>query len=210
MNILRIKLVGAILLFSSATAFAEPTYLSVTGLSTASSLTQRAWPSSSSRPINNIPYNATNIEATGRHIFKEDKKWLQITYQNNTGWVEASYLTEMQAASAQQLIEATAVTAPTLDANSANEFNYSQQFTASQQAAVPKNIPWTAQEDTIYHDPTPQQLAGPGANIIERVEATHTLVVINKKQDEGDFRGENVAGNRYESIQASMSVQYQP
>lgn len=207
MNILKIKLIGAALLFTSSTAFAEPDYFAVSGISETDSLVLRAWPSASSKPINNIPYNAVKIETTGKHIFKENKKWLQVLYQNNVGWAEADYLAAMQVAPVQQTITTYTRTKETV--NNAAEFTYSQQTTtvANQQSA-PQNIPWTPEEDTIYNDPTPQQLAG--ANVIERVEATHTLVVINNNQDEGDFRGENLAGNRYESIQASMSVQYQP
>jgi len=205
MNILKIKLIGAVLLFASSTAVAEPEFFAVSGISDASSLILRAWPSSGSKPINNIPHNAVKIETTGKHIFKENKKWLQVMYQNSVGWVEANYLSKMQVTPTQH---ANAQPAQTL--NSPVSFNYSQQTIANQQA-VPKDIPWTPEEDTIYHDPTGQQLAGATGNIIERVEATHTLVVINSNQDEGDFKGENLeTGNRYGSIHASMSVIYQP
>jgi len=205
MNILKIKLIGAALLFTSSTAFAEPDYYAVSGISDASSLILRAWPSSSSNPINNIPHNAIKIETTGKHIFKENKKWLQVMYQNNVGWVEADYLAIMQAASVQPI--ATTKTQPAETTGNTAAFTYSQQTTTvGNQQLAPQNIPWTPEEDTIYNDPTPSQLAG--TNLIERVEATHTLVVINNNK--GDFPGESIAGNRYESIHASMSVQYQP
>jgi len=207
MNTLKIKLFGAALFFASSTTFAEPTYFAVNGIPDASTLILRAWPSVTSKPINNIPHNAVKIETTGKHIFKENKKWLQIMYQNNVGWVVADYLAEMKLAPAIQAPVATNMQQNgTL--NEAAAFNYSQQTAAITQQPVPEGIPWTPEQDTIYHDPTAQQLAG--ANPIERVEATHTLVVINKNQDAADLRGENLAGNRYESIQASMSVQYQP
>ena len=207
MNILKIKLFGAALFFASSTTFAEPTYYAVSGISDTSTLVLRAWPSAKSKPINNIPHNTVKIETTGKHIFKENRKWLQIMYQNTVGWVEADYLAQMQVAPAQpQVANNAQQQRETL--NNAAAFNYAQQTAAVSQQQVPEGIPWTPEEDTIYHDPTAQQLSG--ENPIERVEATHTLVVINKGQDDGDYRGENIAGNRYESIHASMSVQYQP
>ena len=206
MKILKIKLIGAALFFASTTTFAEPTYFAVNDIPDASTLILRAWPSVTSKPIHNIPHNAVKIEATGKHIFKENKKWLQIMYQNSVGWVVADYLAEMQAAPTQAPVASNMQQRETL--NEAAAFNYSQQTAAITQQPVPEGIPWTPEQDTIYHDPTGQQLTG--ENPIERVEATHTLVVINKNQDAADLRGENLTGNRYESIQASMSVQYQP
>lgn len=207
MNILKTKLIGASLLFASSAAFAEPDYFAVSGVSDANSLILRAWPSSDSKPINNIPHNAIKIEATGKNIFKENKKWIQIKYQNNIGWTEADYLSAMQAAPAQPAVANN--TQATETNNNLDIFTYSQLVTAtSAQQSIPQNLPWTTEEDTIYHDPTAKQFAG--ANLLEIVEATHTLAVINSNKDDGDFRGENVAGNRYESIQASMSVVYQP
>jgi len=179
MNKLTTTLIGAALLFVSTSVFAQPSYYAVKGIPDASSLVLRAWPSSGSK----------------------------VVFQNNVGWAEANYLNKMSNATQQAAV--TATTQPET-VNAASEFNYSQQtqVASSQAQSIPDNIPWTAEQDTIYHDPTGQQLSGP--NPIETVEATHTLVVINKKSDEDDLRGENLAGNRYENIEASMSVMYQP
>ena len=204
MNILNTKLIGAALLFCSTMAFAQPTYYAVSGISDASQLVLRAWPSSSSKPINNIPHNAVKIETTGKDIFKENKKWLQVMYQNNVGWVEADYLKLMQT----EKDEVIATTQPQETLNEAAAFNYAQQMAALTPQTPPQDIPWTAEQDTIYHDPTGQQFSTEGR--IEVVDATHTLVVINKNQDSGDLRGENIQGNRYENIEASMTVMYQP
>lgn len=206
MKILKIKLIGAALFFASTTAFAEPTYFAVNGIPDASSLVLRAWPSASSQPIGNIPHNAVKIEATGKDIIKENKKWLQVTYQNKVGWTEAGYLSPIQASPTQTNIAKPTQVTETV--NNAAAFNYSQQASAASQQPAQQNIPWTAEQDTIYDDPTGKQLAA--GNLIETVDATHTLVVINKNQEAEDLRGENLAGNRYESIEASMSVQYQP
>ena len=238
MNILKIKLLGAALLFTSSTAFAQPTFYAASGVSNADTIILRAWPSKISRKINNIPHNTINIEATGKHIFKENKKWLQVKFQNDTGWTEAENLAEMQAVP-QTEVAANSLPHANQPTNTASAFTYSNQAALPQatpqaQAAplqaipqtqapqqvspksyaitslqqVPDGIPWTAEEDTIYHDPTPQQLVS--ENLIEKVKATHTLVVINKNTPaDSDERGENLAVNRYENIQASMTVQYQ-
>ena len=211
MNILKIKLIGAALLLSGTTAFAQPSYYAVSGIPDASSLVLRAWPSASSQPINNIPHDAVKIETTGKDIFKENKKWLQIMYKNSVGWVEADYLAQMQAPAAPapaQQIASTSAPQPQETLNKAAAFNYAQQTAALTQQVIPEGIPWSKEADTIYHDPTPQQFSADSQ--IEVVDATHTLVVINKNSDNGDLRGENLEGNRYESIQASMSVMYQP
>ena len=209
MNILKIKLIGAALLLSGSTAFAQPSYYAVSGIPDASSLVLRAWPSSSSQPINNIPHDAVKIETTGKDIFKENKKWLQIMYKNSVGWVEADYLAQMQTvAPSQQQVLTTNVPQPQETLNKAAAFNYAQQTAALTQEVATQKIPWSAEADTIYDDPTPQQFSA--ERQIETVDATHTLVVINKNSDIGDLRGENLEGNRYESIQASMSVMYQP
>jgi len=166
MNILKIKLIGAALLLSGSTAFAQPSYYAVSGIPDASSLVLRAWPSASSQPINNIPHDAVKIETS------------------------------------------TSAPQPQETLNKAAAFNYAQQTAALTQQVIPEGIPWSKEADTIYHDPTPQQFSADSQ--IEVVDATHTLVVINKNSDNGDLRGENLEGNRYESIQASMSVMYQP
>lgn len=201
MTILKIKLLGAALFFVSTTVFAEPTYFAVNGIPDASSLVLRAWPSPGSQPVNNIPHNAVKIEATGKQIFKDDKQWLQVIYQNNIGWAEANYLTPMQVFIPQP---ATDNSIQTNDAVNTTSFSYIQQVTPEPQA-TPQDVPWTSQQDTIYHDPTID------INLVERVETTHSLVVISSNQDQGDFKGENIAsGNRYGDIQATMSVVYQP
>jgi len=92
--------------------------------------------------------------------------------------------------------------------NKASAFNYFPQAVDNSPQASPEAIRWTPEEDTIYHDPTSQQLAG--ENPIERVDVTHTLAVVNNNVENVDLRGETLTVNRYESIQASMSVQYQP
>ncbi|MGB1311041.1 MAG: SH3 domain-containing protein [Leucothrix sp.] len=206
MTILKIKLIGAALLLVSSTAFAEanPDYFAVSGIPNTSSLTLRAWPSAGSQPINNIPSNTINIETTGKHIFKENKKWLQVMYQNSVGWVEADYLAIMQATAPPVISQP-----PAQEISEVASFSYSQpQNTPIKQQPIPDDIPWTPEQDTIYHDPTAQQLLG--ENPIETVQAKHTLVIIDKKNEEGDLRAENIAGNRYQSVEASMSVIYQP
>ena len=203
MNILKIKLIGATLLLASSTAFAQPSYYAVSGISDAGSLVVRAWPSSSSQPINNIPHNAIRVEATGRDIFKENKKWLQVKHQNSTGWVEADYLVEMQPIAPTP----TAITQPPAVADSSAAFSYSPTTVAVSQQPDTQNVPWTPEEDTIYHDPTAQQLSV--EDQIQTVEASHTLVVINNNLEPEDLRGENITGNRYQHIEASMSVMYQ-
>ena len=205
MNILKIKLIGAVILFSSTTVLAQPTYFTVNGISDASSLVLRAWPSANSKTINNIPHNAVKIETTGKDIFKENKKWLQVIYQNNVGWVEAGYLVQMKTPTEQAAI---ANNPPQETLDKAAAFNYAQQTAALAPQAPPQDIPWTAEEDTIYNDPTGQHFSSEGR--IETVDATHTLVVINKNLDNGDLRDENIEGNRYENIEASMTVMYQP
>ena len=207
MNKLTTTLIGAALLFVSTSVLAQPSYYAVKGIPDASSLVLRAWPSSGSKPVANIPHNASKIETTGKQIEKEGKQWRQVIFQNNVGWAEADYLSEM---SNQTQQAATPASLQPETINAAAEFNYSGQTQVAGIPAqsIPDNIPWTAEQDTIYHDPTGQQLSGP--NGIETVEAKHTLVVINKNAEEGDLRGENLAGNRYENIEASMSVMYQP
>ena len=204
MNSLKIKLIGAALLFASSTAFAQSAYYEINGVPNASSLILRAWPSSSSQPINNIPHDAIKIETTGKDIFKENKKWLQVIYQNSVGWVEADYLAQMQVPALQPTDATTAVQSATI--NSPAAFNCSQQIVTVSKEPTLKAITWTPEEDTIYHDPTLKQIDT--SNQIEKAKATHTLVAPNNQGTDGDLRGENLTGNRYENIKASMSVQF--
>lgn len=64
----------------------------VTKVSHSGKLRLRAWPSSKSRVKASLPYNAKDLVETGKQVTKNKSRWVQVTWQNYTGWVNAHYL----------------------------------------------------------------------------------------------------------------------
>jgi uncharacterized membrane protein len=64
----------------------------VTKVSHAGKLRLRAWPGKKSRVKASLPYNAKDLVETGKSVTKKKSRWVQVTWQNKTGWVNARYL----------------------------------------------------------------------------------------------------------------------
>ncbi len=64
----------------------------VTKVSHNGKLRLRAWPSSKSRIKASLPHNAKDLVETGKQVSKKDSRWIQVKWQNKTGWVNARYL----------------------------------------------------------------------------------------------------------------------
>jgi len=77
---------------SIAYAKSNITIFKVTKISTKNKLRLRAWPSPKSRVKVSLPYNAVDLLATGKKKNLGKSKWIEVTWQNNQGWVNARYL----------------------------------------------------------------------------------------------------------------------
>ena len=190
MKILITKLIGAALFLGASCSFAN-TY-SVTNIPDDSSLTMRAWPSPISKPLIDIPANTQQIAATGKTIVLDTVSWLQISYDDKVGWVEASYL--KQQAQEPQLQVNTSQEDKVETLNSAEVFSYSSssETTPTQQAqtSIKPNstqFPWSEAADTIYDDPKakakviPAQIAStqtPRVNIKSDIVATSNTTTV--------------------------------
>ena len=72
----------------------KTTIFKVTEISPGKTLKLRAWPSTKSRIINRLPYNAIDLTETGKQRIIDKTKWLEVNWQDKQGWVEANYLTK--------------------------------------------------------------------------------------------------------------------
>lgn len=226
MKKLRIRHFAASLLLMSQNAFAMPNYYAVSGVPENSSLTLRAWPSPISKPLLAIPANTPPIEATGKSILVNNQPWLQVNYQDRTGWVEAAYLQPttiaepepQQTASTEpnyftppesQTTQAEPETVQAETENSASVFSYSsapnapqpqQTSEATPSSSQPNNhngYPWSEAADTIYDNPNADRRAyQPQAN-----DTVYSALAPVSADRIIDLRTEDVAGNRYESIE---------
>jgi len=208
MKKLTIRHLAASVLLMSQSAFAMPNYYAVSGVPENSTITLRAWPSPISKPLLAIPATSPPIEATGKSIMVNSQPWLQINYQERTGWVEAAYLEPTTvAASEPQQATNTAPNYFTPPEAQAPLFSYGSQPNAPQpspvNAAAPEqaeNIngyPWSATADTIYDDPNADSRAyqpKPADTVYSALAPASAERII-------DLRTENIAGNRYESIE---------
>jgi uncharacterized protein YraI len=222
MKKLTIRHLAASVLLMSQSAFAMPNYYAVSGVPENSTITLRAWPSPISKPLLAIPATSPPIEATGKSIMVNNQPWLQINYQERTGWVEAAYLepTTVAASEPQQATntapnyftppEAQAPQAQTTQteiANNAEVFSYGSQpnapqpspasATAPEQSENINGYPWSATADTIYDDPNADRRTyqpKPADTVYSALAPASAERII-------DLRAENIAGNRYESIE---------
>lgn len=202
MKTLTTKLIGAALLLGASTSLAIANTFSVTNIPAGGSLTLRAWPSTISRPLSNIPFDATKIEATGKTILLDTVNWLQIAYGDNTGWVEASYLkkttpqAQAQAQAPQVSIQADTSGQERNSAviNKAEFFSYGETKTPTTKptpTATPTTLdpnadiiannikyPWNIAADSIYNDPKTKTHPRPIQTTIadaERLEAQNSV-----------------------------------
>lgn len=221
MKKLRIRHFAASVLLMSQSAFAMPNYYAVSGVPENGTITMRAWPSPISKPLFSIPASSPPVEATGKSIMVNSQPWLQINYQDRTGWVEAAYLEpttinppEPQATNnaapnyftppESQTTQAEA--AQTETTNGAAVFSYSsapgtpQHQDTNNTPEQTENVdgyPWSKAADTIYDDPNADRRAyqaKPADSVYSALAPTTTERMI-------DLRAENIAGNRYESIE---------
>ena len=170
MKILITRLIGAALFLGATSSLATANTYSVTNIPAEGTLTLRAWPSQISKPLSNIPASAQNVEATGKTIVLDSVDWLQVSYGDNTGWVEATYLTKAQAPQ----VATEAVTNQENNSaviNKAELFSYGETksiinqpmpaTTVSAKTIDPEadiianstKYPWNAAADSIYNDP---------------------------------------------------------
>lgn len=77
---------------SMAYAKSNVTIFKVTKVSSKNKLRLRAWPSPKSRVKVALPYNAVDLLETGKKKTLGKSKWVEVTWQNNQGWVNARYL----------------------------------------------------------------------------------------------------------------------
>ncbi|MCF6189447.1 MAG: hypothetical protein L3J51_03125 [Cocleimonas sp.] len=80
------------LTISMAYAKSNVKIFKVTKVSVKNKLRLRAWPSPKSRVKVSLPYNAVDLVATGKKKSLKKSKWIEVTWQNNKGWVNARYL----------------------------------------------------------------------------------------------------------------------
>lgn len=64
----------------------------VTKVSPSGKLRLRAWPSSKSRIKVSLPYNAKDLVETGKQRDIGKSRWVQVKWQEHTGWVNSHYL----------------------------------------------------------------------------------------------------------------------
>ncbi len=64
----------------------------VTKVSQSGKLRLRAWPSTKSRIKASLPHNAKDLVETGKQLSKNNSRWVQVKWQDKTGWVNARYL----------------------------------------------------------------------------------------------------------------------
>jgi len=77
---------------SMAYAQSKVTIYKVTKVSSRNKLQLRAWPSPKSRVKVSLPYNAIDLVETGKKKNLGSSKWLEVSWKNNLGWVNARYL----------------------------------------------------------------------------------------------------------------------
>jgi len=200
---------GASLFMVNLSAHAQTTYYTTAGVPESSTLTLRAWPSHASKPIANIPFNTTAIIPTGKNIMLHEDKWIQIGFEDKTGWVEATYVTKL--AVQQQPTQATQqtqpVAAPQIQAASISAPTPTQAPAQQQFHPEPNHppVPWSARADSIYLDPNaPAQQP----QLPEVITTTHSVVVIPSKAEEIDLRSEDVTHSRYSSIDTAFSIRF--
>lgn len=217
MKILITKLIGAALILGSTHSYAAPNFYSITNIPTGSSLTLRAWPSQISQPLTSIPANTNAIRSTGKTITLDTTNWLQITYDDKVGWVESNYL-----AQTEQLPAPTSIPTNNIEvANTAEIFSYSSDPTPEIQTTTNQTnnqYPWSAEADTIYNDPTPNNTASATHSSQENTSSdepvlaeatTHPQpVVINTTTTPIDYKEENLSVNRYEAIETAATVDF--
>ena len=87
-----LALISIDITISMAYAKSNITIFKVTKVSTKNKLRLRAWPSPKSRVKVSLPYNAVDLLATGKKKSLGKSKWIEVTWQNNQGWVNARYL----------------------------------------------------------------------------------------------------------------------
>lgn len=201
MKILITKLIGAALFLGATSLPATANTYSVTNIPADGALTLRAWPSQISKPLSSIPANTQNIEATGKTIVLDTVNWLQISYGDNTGWVESSYLTQAQhhvpKVDLNQEKNATV-------ANKAEFFSYGETRPTAKKPTptakatvktldpnadiIANNVkyPWNVAADSIYNDPKtkshPRPIEATAAEIPEtNIASTQTTPGINQQ-----------------------------
>ncbi|PWQ98261.1 SH3 domain-containing protein [Leucothrix arctica] len=194
---------GASLFMVNLSAYAQTTYYTTAGIPESSTLTLRAWPSHVSQPIANIPHNTTEIIPTGKNILLNENNWLQVAFENQVGWVEASYVSELPAESAAPTQQAAVFAMPEPEAETYTEAAPTTEQYDSAAEPTLDSVPWSASADSIYEDPhnTTQQP--------KVMTTTHSVVVIPNTAEEIDLRNEGVTHSRYSSIDASISLQYE-
>ncbi len=64
----------------------------VTDVSSTGKLRLRAWPSTKSRVKVSLPYNAHDLIETGKQRIVGKSRWVEVKWQENTGWVNDRYL----------------------------------------------------------------------------------------------------------------------
>lgn len=77
---------------SMAYAKSNITIFKVANVSSKNKLRLRAWPSPKSRVKVSLPFNAIDLLETGKQKHLGKSKWIEVTWQNNQGWVNARYL----------------------------------------------------------------------------------------------------------------------
>jgi uncharacterized membrane protein len=87
-----IALIGLDASISVSHAQTKVKIFKVTKVSHSGKLRLRAWPGTKSRVKASLPYNAKDLVATGKQVTKKNSRWVQVKWQNKTGWVNARYL----------------------------------------------------------------------------------------------------------------------
>lgn len=87
-----LALIGVDLSISIAHAQTKVKIYQVTKVSPHGKLRLRAWPSSKSRIKASLPHNAKDLVETGKQRDIGKSRWVQVKWQEHTGWVNSHYL----------------------------------------------------------------------------------------------------------------------
>ena len=209
MKTLTIIFFGAAVLLNSIFAAAQTNFYAVANIPETSTLILRAWPSQVSQALSNIPYNATQLETTGRSILLDKTNWVQVIYQHSVGWVEDSYL-QPQLVKIDPIESRVNIENGKQVIDTAEVFSYQSPAIPLPKDTTKPNYPWSAAADTIYHDPKVPQPTQPKntASLYSPLPATAPEVVTRQPSNNTamDYREENLSVNRYEAMETISAI----
>ena len=199
-------------------ASADSKRYSVTGVAASTTLALYAWPDHSAERINTIPHDAKDISATGEFISLAPTNWIQVSWGNQTGWVDLALLKPMPETSAA--VKASVITTQSAGKGfvySANNAAPEKRSTAMPQpvklpepmtpaiASNQANIPWNNIADTIYHDPGKPGQSRP---LQPRMSLAQASLTVARPGNTSDQDNGEMSGDRYGDINATMTVTY--